>query len=181
MHAHARVKPAGRLTAFLPACLLGSSQRVELVLAARQRLAFALGVLSARLGASSVLWNFEPLACDEMFERNEELIRGVFLQYKWHVQLVTRSTLLDFEVTRQQPEPEEAAEEPPLQPPRGHEGLPVSYKAAARRAATRREAEAAQLAVTRRRLLLGSPEPEPEPEPEPVDPDAPSEAYSAAV
>jgi hypothetical protein len=76
-------------------------QRVERVLAARQRLAFALGVLNERLGAgSSPLWDFEPMACDEMFERHSELIRAVFLQYKWDVKVVAEPQL-DFSVTRQ--------------------------------------------------------------------------------
>ena len=72
----------------------------EQVLAAQQRLAFAKGALSERLGAdTSPLWEFGFDNCHEIFEVHAPLIRQVFLDFQWTIAVVADPTIR-LEVTR---------------------------------------------------------------------------------
>ena len=83
----------------------------EQVLAAQQRLAFAKGALSERLGSdTSPLWEFGFDNCHEIFEVHAPLIRQVFLGFQWDIAVVADPTIR-LEVTRrrtEEPDDEEA-------------------------------------------------------------------------
>ena len=73
-------------------------------LAAQQRLAFAKGALSERLGSdTSPLWEFGFDNCHEIFEVHAPLIRQVFLGFQWDIAVVADPTIR-LEVTRRRTE-----------------------------------------------------------------------------
>ena len=77
----------------------------EKVLAAQQRLAFAQGALSERLGGdTSPLWEFGWDGCHEMFEVHARAIREVFLKFEWDIAVVADPELR-LDVTRRQTAP----------------------------------------------------------------------------
>ena len=74
----------------------------EKVLAAQQRLAFAQGALSERLGGdTSPLWEFGWDGCHEMFEVHARAIREVFLKFEWDIAVVADPELR-MDVTRRE-------------------------------------------------------------------------------
>ena len=77
----------------------------EKVLAAQQRLAFAQGALSERLGGdTSPLWEFGWDGCHEMFEVHARVIREVFLKFEWDIAVVADPEL-HLDVTRRESGP----------------------------------------------------------------------------